>query len=387
MIVVIADDLSGAAELAGIARSCGFSAEVQMDFDPDSGADVVAVDSDSRSLKPAEAAEKLRHLTAAIWAAEPEWIYKKTDSVLRGNILAEIGAVTEVTGHSRALLIPANPGKRRVIMRGHYGVDGLAIDKTAFATDPEFPALTSRVDALLTRNGGEGDGEREVRLLDHRERLGERGIFVPDAWESAHITLRARSLDDSTLPAGAAEFFEAVLKRRPLRRREQPADPEPRSDLKLFVCGSHAAWATSRRTECARHSVPVVPMPRRLFEDDFTESEVDQWANETLAAFGISPRVMLAIGGEKVSGVDPGKYIGRLAEVVSRVVKLTTIGNMYLEGGATAAAVMRHMDWRRMRVLEPLAFGLASMTVADQPAPLLTIKPGSYPWPDIVWED
>jgi D-threonate/D-erythronate kinase len=381
MIVVIADDLSGAAELAGVARGCGLRAEVHMDFNSDSDADLVALDTDSRSLKPDEAAARLREITATVTAAAPDWIYKKTDSVLRGNILPEIAAVCEVAGKARSLLIPANPGKRRVIMQGHYGVDGVAIDRTAFADDPEYPATTSRVDDLLRRSGG------EVTLLDRVEPIGDRGIHVPDAWEAGHLTERARSLADDTLPAGGVEFFEAVLKRHRHRVRDLLADPSPRSELKLFVCGSHAAWASSRRSECARNAVPVVPMPRRLFEDDFLAAEIDQWAGETVAAFGISNRVMLAIGGEKVAGIDPAKYPGRLAEAVGRVVKLATIGNMYLEGGATAAAVMRHLGWSRLRVLDPVAFGLATMEVFDRPAPLLTIKSGSYPWPDSVWDD
>ncbi len=381
MIVVIADDLSGAAELAGVARGCGLSAEVQLDFDPSCGADLVAVDTDSRSLPPAQAADRVRAVVSAVSAARPEWIYKKTDSVLRGNLLAEIAVIAEVAGKSRSLLVPANPGKCRVIRQGHYGVDGLPINRTAFADDPEYPATTSRVDELLTRQGG------EVTLLDRLEPLGDHGIFVPDAWEPGHLTERARSLESDTLPAGAAEFFEAILKRHPVRPCEPADDPEARSALKLFVCGSQAAWAGSRRRECARHAVPIIPMPRRLFEDDFTDSEVGQWADETVAAFGISSRVMLAIGGEKVAGIDPARYAGRLAEVVGRVVKLATIGRMYLEGGATAAAVMRHLRWDRLRVLEPVAFGLASLEVTGKPAPILTIKPGSYPWPDAVWRD
>jgi uncharacterized protein YgbK (DUF1537 family) len=42
VIVVIADDFSGAAELAGLAASRGWNAEVQTSFDANSDADVIA---------------------------------------------------------------------------------------------------------------------------------------------------------------------------------------------------------------------------------------------------------------------------------------------------------------------------------------------------------
>ena len=44
MIVVIADDFSGAAELAGLAASRGWNAEVQTSFDANSDAEVIAFD-------------------------------------------------------------------------------------------------------------------------------------------------------------------------------------------------------------------------------------------------------------------------------------------------------------------------------------------------------
>src|SRR5688572_7906414 len=59
MIAVIADDLSGAAELAGVACRHGLSAEVQTVFSRFSNADVICVDTDSRSLSSAKAAEKV----------------------------------------------------------------------------------------------------------------------------------------------------------------------------------------------------------------------------------------------------------------------------------------------------------------------------------------
>ena len=55
-IIVIADDLSGAAELANAALQAGFSAEVQMHFCPGTDADVVCVDTETRSLPPEAAA-------------------------------------------------------------------------------------------------------------------------------------------------------------------------------------------------------------------------------------------------------------------------------------------------------------------------------------------
>jgi uncharacterized protein YgbK (DUF1537 family) len=117
-IVVIADDLSGAAELAGIAFARGYSAEVQRQFDATSDADLIAIDTDSRSLPPDAAAQRVEQITQAVVAARPAWIYKKVDSVLRGNVRAETEAVLRVLQTSLAILVPANPSRGRTIVGG-----------------------------------------------------------------------------------------------------------------------------------------------------------------------------------------------------------------------------------------------------------------------------
>ena len=55
---------------------------------------------------------------------------------------------------------------------------------------------------------------------------------------------------------------------------------------------------------------------------------------------------------------------------------------MYIEGGATAAAAVEAMHWTDFRLAGALAPGVVSLRPAAAPHILLTMKPGSYPWPD-----
>ena len=379
MIVVIADDLSGAAELAGTAREAGLSAEVQTEFDPSSPAEVIAVDTDSRASNEADAIAKVSAIARQVVAAKPAWIYKKCDSVLRGHVLAECRAIATVADKQRVLLIPANPGRQRVIRDGRYLVSGVPLDQSPFARDPQHPARTADVLANLSEKR---DGIYSLRptKAPHAD-----GVSIPDVWESLHLRERARQVGPETLAAGAMEFFTALLRRTPLRSGTAP-EFETRSPLRLFACGSHAAWAGTRVRECQGRGVPIVPMPRRIFEEDFEDREIDQWADETVGAFAIGDRVMIAIGGEKISGLPPGRLDSRLADAVRRVLNRVTIGQLCLEGGATAASVLGRCGWKRLQVGRAIAPGLARLQVLNNPAPLVLIKPGSYPWPDAVWD-
>ena len=134
-MIVIADDITGAAEMAGIAFSRGqqvrlvCSSSVCSSTTATDGTIVIATD--TRSMSAAEAAEETRriisHLSLPLLISHSLTsgqsvalrtsflIYKKTDSALRGHVVAELSALMEATGYRRALYLPANPSKGRII--------------------------------------------------------------------------------------------------------------------------------------------------------------------------------------------------------------------------------------------------------------------------------
>ena len=89
MIVVIADDFTGAAELAGLGLRHGLTVELDIEGVWSTGADLLVVATDTRSKILAEALQELQTLSAKITEQKPLWIYKKIDSVLRGHIIEE----------------------------------------------------------------------------------------------------------------------------------------------------------------------------------------------------------------------------------------------------------------------------------------------------------
>ena len=84
MICVIADDLSGAAELAGVALRYGWTAEVQLEFELRTHADLVCISTDTRSGTASEAAVRTAHVAEMCRTTNLALIFKKVDSVLRG---------------------------------------------------------------------------------------------------------------------------------------------------------------------------------------------------------------------------------------------------------------------------------------------------------------
>ena len=117
----------------------------------------------------------------------PDWIYKKCDSVLRGHVRVELEATMAVFAMQRALLIPANPSRGRIIRDGEYFVNGQPLHESEFARDPEHQRTTASITELL---GGD--------LSD---------ITTPDVESEADVALQAAKIDAETLNAGGADFF------------------------------------------------------------------------------------------------------------------------------------------------------------------------------------
>jgi uncharacterized protein YgbK (DUF1537 family) len=60
------------------------------------------------------------------------------------------------------------------------------------------------------------------------------------------------------------------------------------------------------------------------------------------------------------------------------------VGQVYADGGATAAELVWRMGWSRLKLLCERAPGVATLAVAGKKNLWVTIKPGSYPWP-VEW--
>src|ERR1700679_3796349 len=115
MIVVIADDLTGAAELGGLGLRHGLTVEIVTDIDKPSSKDLLVIATDTRSMPQQEALAVMAGLTAKLTSLKPGLIYKKVDSVLRGHVIAELNVHLKGLGLKRAVLVSANPGFGRTI--------------------------------------------------------------------------------------------------------------------------------------------------------------------------------------------------------------------------------------------------------------------------------
>jgi uncharacterized protein YgbK (DUF1537 family) len=344
MFLVIADDLTGAAEIGGVAWRHGLTAEVQLGAFAGSSADVIIVDMDTRSLPACESARRVGAIVRTCPGGVGR-IFKKVDSVLRGPVVAELRALLEATGLPRALLVPSNPSLGRTVARGRYWIDGVPIHETDFSRDPEHPVESPLVVEMLHAP--------EVEVLPIQSDVPRAGIFVGEAAGEPDVATWASRLDDQTLPAGAASFFSAILERDGFPSRSRPK--QQRSGKILLVAGSASEYSRRQLEEMSARGVSIVTMPA---------------SSESVArAFHTSRLVAVA-----------GRGSVQLVELVEQVLDKVRIAQLWIEGGATASAVIRYFGWKRLDVQEELSPGVVSIQPRAAGAPSIVLKPGSYRW-------
>lgn len=353
MIAVIADDLSGAAELAGAALLHGLRAEVQTQFTAPTEADVICLDTDTRLRTAAEAAAVVARIGREVAAARPAWVFKKCDSVLRGSVLGESRALAAALGASRLTVLPANPSRGRTIQGGRYRVEGQPLHHTVFRDDPVHPRQTDLVTELLGHD------------LE--------AVITPDATSGEDIVREANALAADALPVGGVDFFSAILAARVPRRLPvvPPVAPTTVDSITLAVCGSMVSWplrsATARTWANAVHTLPY---------------RIDA----TVAALRNQRRALIGIGdGPATQGHTPEQLAAKLGAAVAAILADVPVDRLLLEGGATAMAVIRALGWSRFRASALAAPGVGVLRPADTTGPELLVKPGSYPWPPGLW--
>src|ERR1041385_8755782 len=118
-ILIIADDLSGAADCGMACAGSGLHTVVMLGNSVNPvNADVLSVDADTRGLDPKRAVWETAMLMRHYMSSREQVVFKKLDSTLRGNVGAELAAVLTTQRaaiteqeHIVAVLAPAFPGK------------------------------------------------------------------------------------------------------------------------------------------------------------------------------------------------------------------------------------------------------------------------------------
>jgi uncharacterized protein YgbK (DUF1537 family) len=259
-IVVIADDLTGAAD-TGVQFCPYFEETVLLPYHQlahgleamtPSTSRALSIYTSSRALDAHTARDRVTAVGRQLSESDSTWIYKKVDSCLRGNLGAETEALMDVLGFELSYIAPAFPEMGRTTANDIHLVHGTPVNETEILRDPVTPvseSCLSRIIAVQSRYpvghvalnfleendaGLQGEIERQIRV-------GVRHV-VFDTTSQDHLDRIARQVFSSArriLPVGSAGLATSLgrlLPQKPASKEHVRSASEKRPHL--LVCGT-----------------------------------------------------------------------------------------------------------------------------------------------------
>ena len=378
-LLIVADDLTGGLDTGVQFTRQGITVRVVVDPDPSgkwtrTAAQVLVAVSETRHMPPGDAYETVYRIISAGRQAGIQYFYKKTDSALRGNIGAELGAALKASGAEVLSFLPAYPAMNRVTVEGCHLIDGVPVAQSVFGRDPFNPVAESDVRKLVA--------SQTDTPVTCDERCGK-GILIVDAQSDEDLRTAGERLFTKgylSVSAGCAGFAAFLPDLLGLDRGEVP-DSYDLGDGLLVISGSLNP-VTMRQIRFAqkRGFVRICPKPGQ--EELFRNGAVQSGENPaSLRCAGSSAAQNAGLSailwcGEKwvildSSEIDPGEEAFRdymrgkemdsgepriliaayLAEILAEIED-SVEGTVMIVGGDTLLSCLRRLGCRD---LEPLA--------------------------------
>ena len=145
-LLIIADDFTGALDTGVQFAARGANTRVVTDLAYDfsqADAEGLVMVAETRHLTPRKAYDIVYHAARNARKAGIPYIYKKTDSALRGNIGSELTAVMDAAEADTIAFLPAFPKMGRVTQAGVHYVDCVPVAESVFGKDPFEPVKAS----------------------------------------------------------------------------------------------------------------------------------------------------------------------------------------------------------------------------------------------------
>jgi 4-phospho-D-threonate 3-dehydrogenase / 4-phospho-D-erythronate 3-dehydrogenase len=331
-ILILADDLSGAAEAAAGFLGRGGSLQIQLAPAPPS-ADITIIDLDNRR-DALDTGARIRALLCAIPGAGSQRVLVKIDSLLRGNIATTLAALSD-TG--RPIVVAAgNPALDRTIVGGAPFVGGVPLHETDL-----WHAETTAPPRCVADVVGD---VRDVRICD----------VTSDADLDAVV---AEATPDTIL-VGTGALTAAVARSLPVGPRSTGA---PCGTRAVFVVGSADSAAHDQLAALAAAGIPV-----RYFDRD-------ELLDGTAVVAGPTDSVALAIAGP-VRPDDAPRLVSALADAAAGIIDNAT--DLVLTGGETARAVLDRLGVHALEPIHEIHTGaIVSVTPAGR---RVVTRPGSF---------
>ncbi len=369
---VIADDLTGALDTALQFRKAGLHTLVAtrpVAWPPDN--DCIAITTESRRLEPDEAAKRIGRAVHALWFTESHRIYKKTDSLLRGNIGPELESLLAATGTAMIVYAPAFPTGGRTTIDGRQLLWGTPVHQASPGRDTVTPVTESHIPTIIesrsglsaksvpleiTRAGAEALAEALIAARDAGIR-----VAVPDIEKDEDLATVAAALDLAEIRrtcAGSAGLAEHLGRRGQL----------PDLTVTGFDRGKHVAAMVGTPAEHTRQQLAYLESAFSVERIPITSGQDERaavigraWQAWRSGRYVVFDAIIDKPNPTASDEEAQHEAIARTARDLLR--KVPDLG-LVVTGGETAIAVFEGLESETVSLTEEVEWGVAAGVAA-----------------------
>lgn len=407
-VLLIADDFTGALDTAVQFAKKGIPTLVTIDCDitwdevsPE--IQVLSINAETRHLTAQAAYEIVKRIVQRLYIPGKTYLYKKTDSSLRGNIGSEIAAVMEGTDATSFYFAPAFPRNGRTTENGKQYCYGKEIHHSVFADDLLEPVNSSNIEDIIHQ-------QTAVRTLSvptgnyssaFEMNTAAKTIYIFDASTQddldalAKVALKSNRLE---LCGGSAGFAAGLSHFLP---GQSTISVRPgKSASRMYLVGSINPTSLEQIAYAAKCGYPVLSLTaeQRIRPDYFSSPQAEPFlalVTQHLATHNIcivctvthqdqlndtleySKQLYMA---ESDISTQIVKNIGMLT---SKVAQRTQIGSIVVFGGDTLLGVMNSLGSYELEPIDEVCSGVVvSQTLHS--GPQIISKAGGFGGKDII---
>ncbi len=401
----VADDDTGATDLAGMLADRGMRAVLLMDepwredFDRwTRDADAVVMGTASRSASSAAAYEGTLRAVRLLKTIDPQFLQVKYcstfDSTSQGNIGCSIDAAMDETDEQFTVALPAFPVNGRTTYMGYHFVGQQLLSDSPMRNHPlnpmSNPNLVAHLQSQTKRRVGLASypdvKQGAARIRDRLAQLRTDGVEIAmiDCTSEEDLRNICDSISDMRLVTGSS----ALAMHLPLSwTGSKPVYPKRRSGGRgfLVVAGSCSPATQRQNAWLAAHGAVVITLEALDLADGSMPNSVLTPVCEELAAGGTcllqtstdTDRVHEYFRAQNRTEMEAGEKIARsLATFVRDVMSLILPEGLIVAGGETASVLSRVLGFGALAAGPNIEPGIpVCVTLAGLP---VVLKSGNF---------
>lgn len=406
---VIADDFTGATDIAGFLVNNGLST-VQMNGVSDiaipEDIQAVVISLKSRSCPADEAIElSLRALRYLRNAGCSQFFFKYCstfDSTAKGNIGPVTDALLKELGESFTVLCPSLPVNGRTVCHGYLFVNSVLLSESGMRAHPLNPMLDSNLMRLMDAQSGGKTGNVPLSVVaggpqavrDRLEELHQSGFSyaVLDAVLDSDLDILARAVEHMRLVTGGSGLGGALARLHAAHLGSAPGcstEPGMPPGGKTVILSGSCSEMTNRQVDFYRTKAPFFPVSvERCVADATGYAQEMRKQLESVPEDSLPPLVCATVPAFELGQIqnrfgvwDSHKQVENFFATLATLLRESGYTHFIVAGGETSSAISQALGVKGFYIGPQIAPGVPWVRAIDADLSL-ALKSGNFGGPE-----